>query len=68
MLRINKPILICFASNDGLGASAQNLAKLRNTKNFHFVPLAMDDKQNKPHSLVANFEKLEETLESIKLS
>lgn len=65
MLRINKPVLICFASNDGLGASAQNLSRLRNTKNFYFVPLKMDDKETKPHSLVAEFNKLEGTLKSI---
>lgn len=65
MLRIQRPILICFASNDGLGASAQNLAKARNTKNIYLVPMAKDDPVNKPNSLVADFSKLSENLESI---
>lgn len=65
MLRTNHPIVICFASNDGLSASSQNLAKLRNTKNFHFVPLKRDDKIKKPHSLVADFSKLEETIGAV---
>lgn len=62
MLRINNPVVICFASNDGLAASAQNLAKARNTKNIYLVPLEKDDPINKPHSLVADFSKLEETI------
>lgn len=64
MLRVEKPIVICFASNDGLGASAQNLAKARNTKNIYFVPLEKDDPINKPNSLVADFSKLSEILKS----
>jgi len=62
MLRINNPVVICFASNDGLAASAQNLAKARNTKNIYLVPLEKDDPINKPHSLVADFSKLEESI------
>lgn len=62
MLRINNPVVICFASNDGLAASAQNLVKARNTKNIYLVPLEKDDPINKPHSLVADFSKLEESI------
>lgn len=62
MLRINNPVVICFASNDGLSASAQNLAKARNMKNLFLVPLDKDDPINKPHSLVADFSKLQETI------
>lgn len=62
MLRINNPVVICFASNDGLAASAQNLAKARNTKNIYLVPLEKDDPINKPHSLVADFSKLGESI------
>ena len=64
MLRVEKPIVICFASNDGLGASAQNLAKAKNTKNIYLVPLIKDDPINKPNSLVADFTKLPELLKS----
>lgn len=65
MLRIEKPIVICFSSNDGLAASAQNLAKARNTKNLYMVPVLKDDPINKPNSLVADFDKLTEILEDI---
>ena len=59
-LRVLKPVLLCAATNDALGASAQNIGRLLNTKNIYFVPLSQDDPQKKPNSLVANFGKLEE--------
>lgn len=55
-LRIGAPVLICLASNDALGASAENLGKLLNRKNIFFVPLGQDDPENKPNSLVAHFD------------
>ena len=68
MLRVRKPVVICFASNDGLGASAQNLAKARNTKNIYLVPLKKDDPINKPNSLVADFSELGNTMSKIDLT
>ena len=57
-LRIGRPVLLALATNDALAASAQNIGKLLNTKNVYFVPLAQDDPEKKPYSLVADFEKL----------
>ncbi len=57
-LRILRPVLLCIATNDALGASAQNIGRLMNTKNIYFVPLSQDDVEKKPNSLVADFEKL----------
>ena len=37
MLRNHKPIVIGFASNDGLGIGAMNLAKALQMKNIYFV-------------------------------
>lgn len=54
-LRIKRPVLLCIATNDGLGASAQNIGKLLNTKNVYFVPFGQDDPDSKPNSLVADF-------------
>lgn len=54
-LRIKRPVLLCIATNDGLGASAQNIGKLLNTKNIFFVPFSQDDPEKKPNSLVADF-------------
>ena len=51
-LRNNKPVLIALATNDGLGASYGNIAKLTNTKNYYFVPYTQDNADAKPKSLV----------------
>lgn len=61
-LRIQKPVVIALATNDALGSSAQNIGKTINMKNIFFVPLKQDDPKNKPQSLVANFDLLEETI------
>lgn len=63
-LRIGAPVVLALASNDALGASAQNLGKLLNTKNIYFVPMSQDDPLKKPKSLVAHFDKLQQTIES----
>ncbi len=64
-LRINRPTLLCVASNDGLGASAQNIGRLLNTKNIFFVPMSQDDYVNKPKSLVGHFELIPECVEKV---
>ena len=61
-LRIGLPVVLCVASNDSLGASGQNIARLMNTKNVYFVPMGQDDPVKKPFSLVADFDLLEETI------
>ncbi len=62
-LRINRPVLLCAATNDGLGASALNIGKLLNTKNIYFTPMSQDDYVNKPKSLVGHFELIPECVE-----
>ncbi|MGN1044261.1 MAG: dipicolinate synthase subunit B [Acutalibacteraceae bacterium] len=62
-LRINRPVVISFASNDALSSSAKNLGKILNTKNIYLVPLRQDDPEKKPWSLVSHFELIEETME-----
>ena len=59
-LRIGRPVLLCASTNDGLGAAAQNIGRLLNTKNYYFVPMAQDDWVNKPNSLVGRFELIPE--------
>ena len=53
-LRNENPLVIAVSTNDGLGASAQNIARLMNAKNVYFVPFGQDDYKNKPNSLVAD--------------
>ena len=62
-LRINRPVVLSIATNDGLGASAQNIGRLMNTRNVFFVPFAQDDPDKKPNSLVSHFELIPQTLE-----
>lgn len=62
-LRILRPVLLCVATNDGLGASAQNIGRLLNTKNIYFVPLSQDDPKSKPNSLVSHFELIPQCVE-----
>lgn len=61
-LRIGIPVVLCVASNDSLGASGPNIARLLNTKNVYLVPLGQDDPVKKPFSLVADFSLLPEAV------
>ena len=61
-LRNGRPLVIAFSTNDGLSASAENIAKLLNRKNIYFVPFGQDDPQNKPRSLQADFGMIDESL------
>lgn len=62
-LRSDRPLVIALASNDAMSANLGNIAKLLLRKNIYFVPMLQDDPIKKPHSLVADFSLLEETLE-----
>ena len=62
-LRNNKPLILALASNDALSANLKNIATLLSRKNVYFVPMAQDDPISKPHSLVADFNLIEKTLE-----
>ncbi len=62
-LRSDRPLIIALASNDAMSANLGNIAKLLTRKNIYFVPMLQDDPIKKPHSLVADFSLLEETLD-----
>lgn len=63
-LRNHRPLILAVSTNDGLGANAKNIGLLLNTKNIYFVPFGQDDAINKPNSLIAKFDKIEETIEA----
>ncbi len=63
-LRADRPLLIALASNDALAAGLQSIATLLPRKNVYFVPLRQDDPRGKPHSLVADLERIPEALEA----
>ena len=61
-LRGDKPLVISLASNDALSSNLKNIATLLSRKHVYFVPMRQDDPISKPHSLVADFSLLSETL------
>lgn len=63
-LRCDRPLLLSLASNDALSANLENLARLLKRKSVYFVPLVQDDHEGKPHSLVAQFERIGEAMEA----
>jgi dipicolinate synthase subunit B len=65
-LRCDRPLLIALASNDAMSQNLANIARLLTRKSVYFVPLSQDDPVGKPHSLVADFGKLEESFSAMK--
>lgn len=59
-----KPVVLAIATNDGLSASAPNIAALLNRKNYYFVPFGQDNAEAKPTSLIADFRKIILTAEA----
>ena len=64
LLRVGCPVLIAVSTNDGLGASGENIARLRQRKHYYFVPYGQDDPAAKPQSLKADFALLPAALEA----
>lgn len=62
-LRNGKPVVIAFATNDGLSGSFVNIATLLNRKNIYFVPFGQDNALKKPNSLVCKFNLIGPTIE-----
>ena len=61
-LRNGSPVILGISTNDALGLNGQNLMKLINAKNVFFIPFGQDDPHNKPTSLIADFDKMVETV------
>ena len=51
-LRNTFPLVIAISTNNGLGASLENIGKLLNRQNYYFVPFRQDNPITKPRSLV----------------
>jgi dipicolinate synthase subunit B len=62
-LRNNNPLLIALATNDALSANLKNIGTLLSRKNIYFVPMSQDDPLSKPHSMVADFDMVKDSLE-----
>ena len=62
-LRNGGPVVVAMASNDALSAGAKNIGELMVRKNYYFVPFGQDHAEGKPTSLIADFDKIPETVE-----
>ena len=58
VLRVGIPVVLAPATNDALAASAQNIGRLMNTKHIYFVPMAQDQPEKMPTSVIADFERV----------
>lgn len=63
-LRNARPVVLGISTNDGLAAAAKNIGELLNRKNYYFVPFGQDDPVKKPTSLIADLDKLNDTVEA----
>ena len=50
--------VLAVSTNDGLGASGENIARLFQRKHYYFVPYGQDAPAAKPQSLKADFARL----------
>ena len=64
LLRVGRPVLLAVSTNDGLGASGENMARLAQRKHYYFVPYGQDDPVGKPASLKADFTLLPAALDA----
>ena len=62
IIRNEKPVIIAISTNDGLGNACKNIGNLMNLKGIYFVPFNQDAPFEKPRSLVADMDKISETL------
>ena len=65
-LRQDRPLLIALASNDAMSQNLANVGALLSRKSVFFVPMRQDDPEKKPHSLVADFSRIPETLTALR--
>lgn len=61
-LRCDRPLLIALATNDGLSANLSNINAMTKRKSVYFLPMKQDDPVKKPHSLVADFDRMNEAV------
>ena len=64
MWRNGRPVVVAVSTNDGLAGSAKNFAALLDKKHVFFVPYRQDDPVGKPTSLVADFTKINDTVDA----
>ena len=63
-LRNGQPVIVALSTNDALAGAAENIGKLLGRKNYYFVPFGQDAPFQKPTSMIADYKKLEPTLDA----
>lgn len=63
-LRNARPVVIALSSNDALAAAAENIGKLLARRHYYFVPYGQDAPDGKPTSLIADFDRIPDAVES----
>lgn len=63
-LRRDRPVVLAVSTNDGLSGSASNIGALLNRRHYYFVPFGQDAPLAKPRSLVADMERIPQTVEA----
>jgi dipicolinate synthase subunit B len=64
-LRADRPTLIGLATNDALSANLSNIGTMLRRKSVYFLPMRQDSPRDKPHSLIADFGRMEEALDAM---
>lgn len=64
-LRADRPLLLAVASNDAMSANLKNIAAALSRRSVYMVPMRQDDPIGKPHSLVAEMERIPECIEAL---
>ena len=62
-LRNSRPVVIAISTNDALAGCAKNIGVLQNYRNYYFVPYSQDNYEGKPNSIVADFTRIDKTIE-----
>ena len=61
-LRADRPLVIALATNDAMSRNLANIGLMLGHKSVYFVPMLQDSPSNKPHSLVADFSLIPDTV------
>ena len=61
-LRGDRPVVLAVSTNDGLSGSAANIGSLLSRRHYYFVPKRQHAPFSKSRSLVADMERLPETI------
>lgn len=62
--RNGRPVILAISTNDALGANAKNLGQVLIMRHVYMVPFGQDNPEQKPTSMVADFNQIIPTLEA----